>query len=183
MSVMRLEGAAEIEGLLRKLPDKVAKKVVVSSLRQGGNVIAKQARANLASHGSVVTGALSASIRTITVRNPSLGAAQVKVGVVGKKLNVIRPGETKPRRIGPGTYAKWVEYGTGEHRIEAASGKVLAWNAGGSTVFAHTVDHPGAKAKPFIRPAVDTRGPAAAAKVVAAAAKGIAREAGKLAGR
>lgn len=182
MTVMRLNGAAEIEGLLKKLPEKVAKRVVVSSLRQGGTVIAKAAKSNLATHGSIVTGALSASIKTITVRNPTMGAAQVKVGIVGKKLNVIRPGETKPRRIGPGTYAKWVEYGTGEHRIEAADGKTLAWGAGGSTVFTRSVDHPGAKAKPFMRPAVDTRGPAAARKVVEAAAKGIAREAGKLAG-
>ena len=181
MTTMQLGGAAEIESLLRKLPEKVAKKVVVSSLRQGGNVIAKQAKANLASHDSIKTGALAASIKTITVRNPTQGAAQVKVGVVGKKLNVIRPGETKPRGIGPGTYAKWVEFGTGEHRIEA-NGTALAWDAGGSTVFTRTVDHPGAKAKPFIRPAVDTKGAAAAQKVVAAAAKGIAREAGKLAG-
>jgi HK97 gp10 family phage protein len=181
MTTMRLQGAAEVEALLRKLPDKVAKKVVVSSLRQGGNVIVKQAKANLAGHGSIVTGALAGSIKTITVRNPTMGAAQVKVGVVGKKLSVVRPGETKPRRIGPGTYAKWVEYGAGEHRIEA-EGKTLAWGAGGSTVFTRTVDHPGAKAKPFIRPAVDTKGAAAAQKVVSAAAKGIAREAGKLAG-
>ena len=181
MTAMRLQGAAEIETLLKLLPGKVAKKVVVSALRQGGNVIAKQAKTNLQSHGSVVTGALAASIKTINVRNPSQGSAQVKVGIVGKKLSVVRPGETKPRRIGPGTYAKWVEFGTGEHRIEA-NGKTLAWDAGGSTAFARTVDHPGAKAKPFIRPAVDTKGAAAAQKVVAAAAKGIAREAGKLAG-
>lgn len=180
MTTMRLGGAAEIEALLRKLPEKVAKKVVVSSLRQGGGVIAKQAKANLAANGSIVTGALAAAVKTITVRNPTMGAAQVKVGVVGKKMNVVRPGETKPRRVGPGTVAKWVEFGTGEHRIEA-EGKTLAWSAGGSAVFARSVDHPGAKAKPFIRPAVDTKGSAAAQKVVAAAAKGIAREAGKLA--
>jgi len=101
---------------------------------------------------------------------------------VGKKVSVIRPGETKPRNIGPGTYAKWVEFGTGEHQIQPKSAEYLEFNVGGRSMFGRVVWHPGAKAKPFIRPAVDTKGAAAAQKVVAAAAKGIAREAGKLAG-
>jgi hypothetical protein len=69
-------------------------------------------------------------------------------------------------------YDKYVLEGTLPHAIEARSGGVLAFNVGGSTVFAKRVQHPGTKAQDFITPAAEpaeARLEAEADRVVAAA--------------
>lgn len=44
MAEMRITGAKEIEAILRKLPDKIGRRVLNAALRTGANVIAKEAR-------------------------------------------------------------------------------------------------------------------------------------------
>jgi HK97 gp10 family phage protein len=59
--------------------------------------------------------------------------------------------------VGPDTpYASYVEFGTQPHEIrpKKADG-VLVFQAGGRTVYAKVVKHPGTKAQPFVRPAFD----------------------------
>ena len=181
MTTMRLEGAAEVEALLKGLPGKVAQKVVLSSLRQGGTVLAKQAKANLSENHSIRTGALASQIRNFTIRRPREGSAQVTVGVGGKSFTMTNLSTGKSMVIKPAKYAKLVEYGTGEHKIVAKDGRALVFRLLGKTFDAREVEHPGAKAKPFMRTAVDTKGTAAVAKIVFAMNKGVLREAGKLA--
>lgn len=65
--------------------------------------------------------------------------------------------------IGPDTeYAAFVEFGTKPHVIRAKNAKALAFKMGGQTVIVRKVNHPGTKAKPYVRPAfeawVDTLG-------------------------
>ena len=51
-------------------------------------------------------------------------------------------------------YAAYVEFGTGAHIIRAAPGEELAFpGAGGGTVFAEEVHHPGTEAEPYLTPA------------------------------
>jgi hypothetical protein len=77
--------------------------------------------------------------------------------------------------------AHLVEFGTAAHRIEPKrKGKVLAFEVGGETVFTTRVDHPGAQAKPFLRPAGDTKAQAAVDKIAENLRAGIEREAAKL---
>jgi len=52
-------------------------------------------------------------------------------------------------------HAHLVEFGTKAHSIEAGSGKKLSFVAGRRSVVTTEVDHPGAQAKPFIRPTLD----------------------------
>lgn len=50
-------------------------------------------------------------------------------------------------------YAAAVEFGTSSHTI---TGNPLAWDEGGETHFATSVDHPGTEAQPYLRPAIET---------------------------
>lgn len=50
-------------------------------------------------------------------------------------------------------YADDVEFGTSSHTI---TGDPLAWEEGGETHFATSVDHPGTEAQPYLRPAIET---------------------------
>ena len=76
----------------------------------------------------------------------------IQVRVSGKRITV-----------GPDTpYAEYVEFGTAPHVIKPKKSNVLAFQAGGRTVIVRSVNHPGTKAQPFVRPAfeawVDTLG-------------------------
>lgn len=50
-------------------------------------------------------------------------------------------------------HAKYVEFGTDPHTIEADDAEALHFEIDGESVFAQSVQHPGTKPQPFIRPA------------------------------
>jgi hypothetical protein len=52
------------------------------------------------------------------------------------------------------SYSYWVHEGTAPHVITARNGGVLAFQVGGETVFARSVNHPGTRANPFLRDAL-----------------------------
>ena len=54
-------------------------------------------------------------------------------------------------------YARFLEYGTKPHSIEATNAKALAFKVGGKTVFAKRVQHPGIPEGKysFLRPAIE----------------------------
>ena len=52
-------------------------------------------------------------------------------------------------------HAPYIELGTKPHMIYPKSASVLKFNIKGKTVFSSKVRHPGTKAKPFLKPAVD----------------------------
>lgn len=65
--------------------------------------------------------------------------------------------------IGPHTeYAAFVEFGTKPHVIRPKGKKALSFFVGGQRITVKSVNHPGTRAKPFVRPAfedwVDTLG-------------------------
>jgi HK97 gp10 family phage protein len=151
---MHLEGADQVEALLKRLPSAVSKRVTTASLRSGATVIAKAARAKIRANPSIDSGLLVKKIVSRTVRRPSKGQAQVTVGVAGGASMRIMKGHHKPRKKIASRYAHLVEFGT-EH----------------------------SPAEPFMRPAVDSQGSAAVAKVVETAGKLLARETAKLAPR
>ncbi len=154
MATMKVEGAAQIEAFLRQLPEKVAKKVTTAALRTGGTVVAKAARAKLRANPSVDTAMLVTHIGVSTKKRPTKGSAEVSVGIRKGKALLVRKGKKKAQLVNPARYAHFIEFGT-EH----------------------------SKAEPFMRPALDTSGSAAVAKVIESAAKGINRETARLASR
>lgn len=75
--------------------------------------------------------------------------------------------ENEKVTIGPNTeYDEFVEFGTRPHKITAKNKKALSFTVGGTKVVVKSVNHPGTRAKPYVRPAfeawVDTLGQLAA---------------------
>lgn len=136
---VNITGGAQLDDFLQSLPAKVEKNIMRSALRAGGNVIRDEGRANV----PVKLGNLRKSIRVSTGAKGGQVFASVKVG--SKKA----------------WYWRFIEFGTLPHVIKPK-------NAGALAVTGHVVeeiDHPGAQAKPFFRPAFDNKATAAVAAV------------------
>jgi len=102
-----------------------------SAMRAGVNVLKAAAIDNI----PVDTGALRRSVKVST--RSSRGVVSAKVSAGGKDA----------------WYARFVEFGTAAHVIKAKPGRFLS--IGGA--YLTSVNHPGARAKPFMRPALDNK--------------------------
>ena len=139
MSGLEVKGLADLQRALQDLPVKIERNVMRGAVNAGGQVFRKEARANV----PVKSGDLRNSIR-VSVR------VSTKAGRVD---GTVKAGDRKA------FYAHMVEFGTQRHVIKARKGGML--NIGGRLV--SQVDHPGARAKPFMRPAFDKAGQASIA--------------------
>lgn len=136
-----VKGLAAIQRALDTLPAKVEANIVRGGLRAAAKVIAEAAKQN----APLEDGDLRASIRVKTTLRGGKASATVVAGGKGGKG---RKGVY---------YAHMVEGGTAAHVIRARSGKSLG-NLGVSKV-----EHPGARKRPFLRPAMESGAPAAVA--------------------
>jgi HK97 gp10 family phage protein len=132
---VKVSGLKELNVFLDTLPDKLQKNVMRAALRAGAKVIADQARENV----PVASGKLKKDITIGTRSRGGVVTASVKAGAKSA------------------WYAKFVEFGTAAHEINAKPGSVMMFNG----QIAIRVNHPGAKPQPFMRPALDARGQAA----------------------
>ncbi len=148
-----VKGLDELQKFLDQLPAKVEKNVLRGALRAGAKPVLAAAKSgapvgppsgeNARLYGGRA-GALRDSLRISVNAKRGKVTASVKAG-----------GSSKG---GPDVYyARFVEYGTRPHTIAAANKGFLAF-AGG--VY-KSVEHPGARPKPFLRPALDTQAGAA----------------------
>jgi HK97 gp10 family phage protein len=137
MANVEIKGLAELHQTLQQLPATIERNVLRGALRAGGKVIEAEARSLV----PVASGDVRDSIRvSMRVRSKAGWVnAQVKAG--NKKA----------------WYARLVEFGTARHWIRPKNRKSL-FIAG---LFKEAVDHPGAKPKPFMRPAFDNKARAA----------------------
>jgi len=87
----------------------------------------------------VKTGALRAQIEK-TIKLSTSGPVVVTIRSKGKK-------------------AVWMERGTSPHTIAPKNGKFLKFSAGGKTVFARVVHHPGTKAYEYMKNALEVNTP------------------------
>lgn len=126
-----IRGGRELGQFLQQLPVKVERNILRSALRQGANVF----KAEMKQEVAVDEGDLRDSIRvSVTAKGGTVYAA-VKAG--GKKA----------------PHWHLVEFGTRPHKIKPKDAHALT--VGGKVV--GEVDHPGARAKPFARPAFDSK--------------------------
>lgn len=130
MADQSIFGGRELDAYLQQLPVKAEKNILRAALRAGGNEFKKDMQQNV----PVDEGDLKGSIRVTTRVKKGTVYAAVKVG--GRKA----------------PHAPLVEFGARAHKIRAKKDSALVVN--GNAV--SEVDHPGAKAQPFARPAVDT---------------------------
>lgn len=102
--------------------------------------------------GKLRTVAAAKADSKVPVDTGALKRAQVKAPIVvtGKKVSTGIEYTSD--------YAVYVHEGTRPHPIRPKKRKVLAWiprGPGGKTVFAREVKHPGTKAQPWLRDALD----------------------------
>lgn len=127
-----IKGGKELDEFLKSLPAKVEKNIMRSALRAGVNVLKDAAKQNV----PVKSGDLRRSIKVSTGSRGGIVTAKVQTNM---------------------WYAHFVEFGTAAHTIKAKGKGMLAFGG----IFARAINHPGAKAKPFMRPALDSRTDAA----------------------
>lgn len=128
-----VQGTAALEEALKQLGSD-AKKALRTGVRKGAVLIQKDAQSRIHSeHGD-----LAKSIRVGVRVKPADGAVIATIAAT-KKMRYI---------------ANFVEFGTKPHEIKAKNKKALKLRDGREV---ESVMHPGAKAKPFLRPAADTQ--------------------------
>lgn len=152
MADIEIKGAAELQRALAQLPAKLEARVSRQALRAGAKIIEQEAKARV----PVNEGKLRASIRVSTGIRNGVVNAQVKAG---------------GRKKGDPFYAHFVEFGTKPHEIKPRRFKSL-FIAG---LMRKIVQHPGAKAKPFMKPAFDAKAQEAVGAVTDYIRKRLAR--------
>jgi HK97 gp10 family phage protein len=133
-------GGRQLNDFLQQLPARVEKNIMRAALRAGANVFKAEAKQEV----PVDEGDLLASIRVSVKSKRGTIYASVKAG--GKRA----------------PHWHLVEFGTRPHKIKPKNAHALT--VGGKVV--GEVDHPGARAKPFMRPALDSKSAEAIAAVV-----------------
>lgn len=160
-SFVHVKGFNELQKFLDELPAKMEANIMRAAMRAGANVIREAAKANLASNNSIKTKSL--------YDNLSVSTRIMKTGQVVARVSA---------HSDPTNLAMWVEYGTAAHYIKVpdearptrkkrnGTVKMVSMKymnkmvnrgslvIGGNFVGA-SVHHPGAKPKPYMRPAFD----------------------------
>lgn len=128
MSNFKIKGGKELMTVLSSLPAKIERNIMRSALNQGAKVIQAEAKANV----PVESGELRDSIK----RSTRAERGRIKSNVTTKLF-----------------YARFVEFGTAAHQIKGKDGGYLFFK----DRLVRSVNHPGARAKPFLRPALDAK--------------------------
>lgn len=140
-SYVNVKGFAELKQAMLDLPAKIEANILRGALRAGAQVIAEEARRR----APYDTGAVKESVRVSARRRGADIYVTVKAGG--------RSRVKKSGKLDAGAYwAHWVEYGTAPHWIKPRDRKSLLI----AGLMREAVKHPGARAKPFMRPAFDS---------------------------
>lgn len=150
MALTNLKGGAELQAFLSSLPAKVEQNIMRGALRAGAKVIAEEAKNNV----PVKSGDLRDSIRVGTRAKRGQVTASVKAG--NKKAY----------------YYNFVEFGTAAHEIKPKDAKSLFF----AGMFGDLIAHPGNRAKPYMRPALDSKSNEAIEAVGRAIGKRLTKE-------
>ena len=132
---VNVKGLSDLDKFLSELPAKMEKNIMRGAMRAAAVPIAEQARQNV----SVVSGVMQKGIKIKT--GSKAGTVTARVVVTGKHAFA----------------ARWVEFGTAAHYIKPKTANSLFF----AGLFSEGIDHPGGSAKPFMRPALDSRAQAA----------------------
>lgn len=135
-----IKGGAELDKFLQDLPVKLEKNVLRGAMRAGAKVVLPVVQEN----APKATGALALGVKIST--SARAGRVMAKIKLTGKHAFL----------------GKWFEFtGVKEHAIRAKNGGALFFGG----IFVKTVDVKGFKAKPFMRPALETSATSAIAAV------------------
>lgn len=152
-NLINISGGKQLAEFLNQLPLKIERNIMRSALRAGASVIAKEAKIN----APIKSGNLKKSIRTGS--NTRRGYVEAYIAAGGRRS---KDGKLKKGAF----YAQFIEYGTATHFIKPKNKKKLSFVAkDGTNVNTFSVNHPGIQAKPFMRPALDSKGAQAVSAV------------------
>ena len=138
--IIRVKGLAELQKMLGTIAPRIQKNIMRGALRAGMQVIRKEAQSNIHSVSGLLASGLKVSTRVTGGRVIS------KLKATGKHAPI----------------AHLVEYGTAAHSIDAKIKRGLSFGGG---VVRKSVNHPGARPAPFMRPALDSQHRAAVVAV------------------
>lgn len=136
---IHISGYEELDQRLRELPGKVAARLLRNALAAGAQIVETEALARVPRR----TGRLAETLRVRTSIQSSKGLVHARV-IAGNGRDVF--------------YAHMVEGGTKPHVIRVKRARELAVGGHGvGVVFRREVQHPGAKARPFMVPALEAK--------------------------
>lgn len=139
MFKMDVEGLARLERDLLKLGDKMAKKVTRKAMTKARKVVVSDAKSRVPiRHGELK--------KSLGAKRITRSRSQTLTDIIGARS---RPSTVNGKRVNPAFYAHLVEFGTKPHRITAKGGGLLNISGIGPRP---SVEHPGAKPQPFMRP-------------------------------
>lgn len=161
---VKLEGVDELKRALANASKQIRTKAVRAALREAGKVIQKAARSNAPvlktatpyRKPGTVKKAISVRASKVARRNKDEGvfvSVRPLRGSRQKKLG--KAGATNPNDP---FYWLFQEFGTKPHAIRPKRGKLLAWRAGGKTIVARSVKHPGVRGQRFMTRAAESQG-------------------------
>ena len=157
-----------LERAMKKLPEAVFEKVCVGAARTAMTPMLNAMRRLVpAQHGL-----LRKSLSKKTVKDKGNGRVLI---VLGPKKGSKDPATG----ANPSNYAHLVEFGTGEHVIRSRRGPKGFLKIGDRLVLG-AVQHPGAREKPFMRPAFDATKYLVVQKYIATLKRRVPREVEKL---
>lgn len=158
-----LRGFAELDAKLRALPNAVAGELLKDAVRAGGTVIRDEARRRAPRK----TGTLVKYLRVRILRGRRGSGVTARIGTSARAF-----------------YAMWLELGARPHLIanKQKSGKRVLANSEAGVIYGKVAAHPGVKPRPFLRPALDAKGPEAVRVMGQVLWAGIQRVAGGRAG-
>jgi HK97 gp10 family phage protein len=151
MSEIRMSGLADLQKILDELPAKIEANVLRGGLRAGAKVIEEEAKRLVPIGEPRVTRTKGGEP---TLHRPGELRKSIRVSMRSKKGIVqamVKAGNKDA------WYAHLVEFGTARHWIKPKNRKSLVL----AGLMRELVDHPGARPKPFMRPAFDAKAQAA----------------------
>ncbi|PRY10286.1 HK97 gp10 family phage protein [Pontibacter ummariensis] len=141
---VQLKGGNQAKLVLQALQKNLDADTLRKNMRKGAKVIADEARQN--TNATDPSGELGKAVGVINDPDDRTG---------------VQVAARRGKRYEKGYIAHIVEYGAAPHIIRAKKGKKLAFKHGDKTVVVDEVSHPGIKARPFMRPAWETKKDAA----------------------
>lgn len=141
MANVEIRGLAELHKTLQELPAKIERNVLRGGLRAGAKVIETEAHRLCPEAPPTLDGIKRGARRGELKRS-------IRVTLRASK-STVRAKVTAGNKVA--WYAHLVEFGTARHWIKPKNRKSL-FVAG---FFKEVIDHPGARPKPFMRPAFD----------------------------
>lgn len=131
MSEVNVKGLSELQAFLDKLPAKMEQNIMRAAMRQGGNIMRDEVKANVPVKSGVLRDGIKVSTRA------RRGTVTASIKATGKHSYI----------------ARWIEYGAAAHRILPKNKAKLFFNG----EFIDGVNHPGITPKPFFRPALASK--------------------------